>query len=147
MNFDNLVKCSRCDSNFCYVQEINKDITIESCFGCGFVSNSLMKRDTQFFKEQTDLLPQLYKSLMDEEEDTGKIWMPNHIQVEGKGMVFANGTSRDNWVWTAAKDVLVTEEEKDKYKGKKYRTDLEVSENFEPSNFIGALDYIEILKG
>lgn len=145
MNFDELVECSRCGSDACYVQEVTQDIRIELCYGCGFQSNSLMKMDSKFFKEQMEVLPELYKALLDEEEDTGKIWMPSTINVEDKGMVFADGTARDNWRWGAVKAVPVTEEESEKYKGKKYRPDMSTIKHYEERDFIETLSYIGVL--
>ena len=46
---------------------INQDIKNYQCYGCGFITNSLLKKDTQFFDEQMELLPNLYKELMGED--------------------------------------------------------------------------------
>lgn len=145
MNFDELKDCSRCSSDACYIQEVTKDITLEMCYGCGFLSNSLMKQGNAFFKEQMEVLPELYKALLDEEEDTGKIWMPSTVNVEDKGMIFADGTGRDNWRWGAVKSIPVTEEESEKYKGKKYRPDMSTIKHFEERDYIEALSYIGVL--
>lgn len=136
MNFDELKECSRCGSDACYSQEVTKDVSIEMCYGCGFQSNSLMRKNTEFFNEQSEFLPELYKALMDEEEDTGKIWMPTHVNVDEKGTVFADGTSRDNWKWAAVKSVLNEEG---------YKTDMSTIKHFEERDFIGALSYIGVL--
>lgn len=144
MKFDDLTQCSRCGGDACYVQEVTKDIKIELCYGCGFQSNSLMKKDTQFFFEQMEVLPDLYKALMDEEE-SGKIWMPTSINVEDKGMVFADGTGRDNWRWAGVKAIPVTKEEKEKYKGAKHRADMSTIKHFEERDFMEALSYIGVL--
>jgi ribosomal protein L37E len=45
---DNLIICERCGSDACYVQEVNQDIKNYQCYGCGFITNSLMKKDSQF---------------------------------------------------------------------------------------------------
>jgi hypothetical protein len=145
MNFDNLIECSRCGSDACYVQEVNAEIKLEFCYGCGFQSNSLMKPKSQFLQEQMEVLPELYKALMDEEEDTGKIWMPSNVNIEDKGMIFANGTDRMNWNWSAVKAIPVNEEDKEKYKGAKWRTDMTTIKNFTEQDFISALEYIGIL--
>ena len=145
MNFDGLKECSRCGSDACYSQEVTKDITIELCYGCGFQSNSVMTSGSQFLIEQMAVLPELHKALMDEEEDTGKIWMPTTINVEDKGMVFANGTSRLNWKWSGVKAVEVNEDEQDKYKGKKYKPDMSTMKHFEERDFMEALSYIGVL--
>ena len=145
MNFDGLIECSRCGSDACYIQEVTKDIKIEFCYGCGFQSNSVMKPNSPFLKEQMETLPELYKALMDEEEESGKIWMPSTTNVEDKGMVFPTGTSRDNWRWGAVKAIPVTEEESEKYKGKKFRTDMSTIKHFEERDYMEALSYIGVL--
>lgn len=144
MAYDNLIECSRCGSDACYLQEVTKDVTIELCYGCGFQSNSVMKVGSDFLNEQMETLPDLYKSLIDEEE-SGKVWMPSFHNIESKGMVFADGVSRDKWAWGATKHVEVLEEEKDKYKGAKYRADMSTLKHFPERDFIGALTYIGVL--
>jgi hypothetical protein len=145
MNFDSLGICSRCLGDACYTQEVNAEIKIEMCFSCGFQSHSLMKPGTEFFTEQLALLPDLYKSLIEEEEETGKVWMPSFINIPEKGMVFADGTGRDNWRWAGVKAVPVSKEEKTKYKGAKYRADMTTIKHFEERDFMEALSYIGAL--
>jgi hypothetical protein len=145
MQYDNLTECSRCGSDACYIQEVSSEIQLEFCYGCGFQSNSLMKPGSEFLLEQLPLLPDLYKSLIDEEETTGKIWIPTYINIEDKGMVFADGTSRNNWRWAGVKSVPVSKEEKKKYKNSKYRADMSTIKHFEERDFIDALSYIGIL--
>tara|TARA_Y100000361_G_scaffold151133_1_gene168005 strand:+ start:2017 stop:2487 length:471 start_codon:yes stop_codon:yes gene_type:complete len=147
---DNLVICDRCGSDACYVQEVNDKIKNYQCYGCGFISNSLLKKDSRFFEEQIELLPNLYKELMGEAED-GKIWMPSTVNQPEKGMIFANGKSVDNWKWAAVLAVPVTEEEKEKYpipnkKGEYYewRMDMDTMKEFDEKDYIEALDYIGI---
>ena len=147
---DNLTICDRCGSDACYVQEVNQDIKNYQCYGCGFITNSLMKKDSQFFEEQMELLPNLYKELMGE-DDEGKIWMPTTINLPSQGMIFANGTSAENWKWAAVKSVPVKKEEKEKYPipgkpGEFYeqRMDMETLKEFDERDFVEALDYIGI---
>jgi len=145
---DNLIICDRCGSDACYVQEVNQDIKNYMCYGCGFQSNSLMKQGEQFFEEQMELLPNLYKELMGEDEK-GKIWMPTTVNIPSKGMIFADGTNALNWRWAGVKAVSITKEEQEKYPipGKKgefyeWRMDMETIKHFEEKDFIEALDYI-----
>lgn len=144
MQYDNLTECSRCGSDACYTQEINSEIKIEMCMGCGYQTNSLMKPGSEFLTEQLLLLPDLYKSLMEEDEN-GKIWMPSFINIEEKGMVFADGTGRDNWRWAGVKAVPVSKEEKKKYKNAKYRADMSTIKHFEERDFMESLSYIGVL--
>lgn len=145
MNFDELKICSRCDSDACYSQEITKDITIEMCYGCGFQSNSLMKKGSEFFNEQWETLPEIYKVLMDEEEETGKIWMPSTINVKDKGMVFATGKDRDNWMWGAVKSSKIKKKDRDKYNKEKYRADMTTIKYFKEQDYMDALSYINVI--
>jgi len=147
---DNMIICPRCGSDACYVQEVNHEINNYQCYGCGFITNSLLKKDSKFFEEQIELLPNLYKELMGE-DDEGKVWMPSTINLPEKGMIFANGTSSENWKWGAVKAIEVNEENKEKYpipgkKGEfyKYRMDMETIQEFEEKDYIEALDYIGI---
>ena len=110
---DDLIKCDRCGSNACYKQEVNDKITNYMCYGCGFVSNSIMKDGEIFWEEQKMKLPELHKDLIFFIK--GKNWIPNTVNQQDKGMVFANGTSTSDWHWAAVKAVKVKEEEKEKY--------------------------------
>ena len=69
MKADNLTLCKRCGSDAAYKQEVNDEITNYSCFGCGFQSNSLMKKEGEFLNEQIDPIPnkkdEYYKHRMD----------------------------------------------------------------------------------
>jgi hypothetical protein len=147
---DNLIICERCGSDGCYVQEVNQDIKNYQCYGCGFMTNSIMKKDSQFLEEQMELLPNLYKELMGEDE-SGKVWMPSTVNLPEKGMVFANGSNADNWKWAAVKSIPVLEDEKEKYpipgkKGEFYkkRVDMDTLKEFEEGDYMEALDYIEV---
>jgi len=147
---DNLTTCDRCGSDACYVQEVNEKIKNYMCYGCGFVTNSLMKKDEQFFEEQMEILPELYKELMGEDEKTGLIWMPNTVNLPNKGMVFADGSSAEKWAWAAVKATPMNDEEKAKHKAKgkdyEYKMDMDTLTHFKEEDFMEALDYIGIFK-
>ena len=147
---DDLKICDRCGSDACYVQEVNNEITNYQCYGCGFVTNTLLKEGTQFFDEQMELLPNLYKELMGEDDD-GKIWMPSTVNMPQMGMIFANGKNAENWNWAGVLAVPVKEEEKEKYpipnkEGEFYewRMDMSTMKDFKENDYIEALDYIGI---
>ena len=148
---DNLINCLKCSSDACYVEEVNQDIKTYFCYGCGFQTNSLMKEGESFYEEQLSILPELYKDLLFTDEE-GKIWMPTTINVPTQGMVFANGSSKEQWNWAAVKAVPVTEEEKEKYpipgkQGEYYerRMDMTTLEGFPEREFMEALSYIGVL--
>jgi len=131
---DNLTICSRCGSDACYTTEVNDKIKNYSCFGCGFITNTLMTRDSEFLNEQMESLPDLYKELMGEDEN-GLVWMPNTVNVPSQGMVFTDGTNGSNWKWGA---VLPDES------GEKM--DMSTIKHFSERDYIEALDYIGAFK-
>ena len=148
---DNLIVCTKCGSDACYVDEVNQDIKTYFCYGCGFQTNSLMKEGETFYERQIEVLPELYKDLLDK-DDEGHIWMPTTVNVPEKGMIFANGPSREQWSWAAVKAVKITEEEKTKYpipgkEGQYYewRMDMSTLKEHPEREFMEALSYIGIL--
>ncbi len=147
---DNLTICPRCGSDACYVQEVNHEIKNYMCYGCGFITNSLMKKGEEFFETQMETLPELYKELMGEDEDTGLIWMPNTINLPNKGMVFADGRNGSNWAWAAVKAIPMPEEEQEKFKEKgknfKFKMDMENIKHYPEGDFMEALEYIGVFQ-
>jgi hypothetical protein len=145
---DNLTTCNRCDSDACYVQEVNENVKLHFCYGCGFQANTAMTRDSEFFQQQMETLPELYKELMGEDEN-GTIWMPSVVNIPDKGMVFADGTNGSNWAWAAVKATLMSEEEKTKFKSKgkeyDYKMDMTTLKHFPEREFMEALTYINVL--
>jgi len=145
---DNLIICARCGSDACYVDEVNQDIKTYFCYGCGFQTNSLMKDGDVFYERQLEVLPELYKDLLNKDDD-GHIWMPSTVNIPTQGMIFANGSSLSDWGWAAVKAVPVLEEEKEKYpilgkEGQYYewRMDMTTLQMFPERDFIEALSYI-----
>ena len=148
---DNLIKCAKCGSDACYVEEVNQDIKTYFCYGCGFQTNSLIKKDSQFFEEQSKILPELYKDLFYTDEE-GKIWMPSSVNLPQQGMVFAIGSSKEVWGWAAVIAIPVLEEEKTKYPilGKQdeyyeWRMDMTTLKMFPERDYMDALSYINVL--
>ena len=144
---DNLTTCTRCGSDACFVQEVNADVKLHFCYGCGFQANTAMTRGSEFLEQQMETLPELYKELMGEDE-TGTVWMPSVVNIPNKGMVFADGPSGNNWQWASVKAIPMPEEERAKFKekGKDYewKMDMTTLKHFPENEFIEALDYIEI---
>jgi hypothetical protein len=145
---DNLTTCDRCGSDACYVQEVNQDVKLHFCYGCGFQANTAMKRNSEFLQQQMEVLPELYKELLGEDEN-GTIWMPSVVNLPDKGMVFADGPNGQQWQWAAVKATLMSEEEKTKFKEKgkeyDYKMDMTTLKHFPEREFIEALTYIGVL--
>ena len=151
MNKDALIICKRCGSNACYEDQVNNEVRTYWCYGCGFISNTLMKEGEDFLEQQTKILPELYRDLM-YEDDEGKTWIPSSINKPKQGMVFLDGTDVDHWSWAGVKAIEVKEKEKNKYPipGKKgefyeHRMDMETLKHFKERDYMDALSYIGVL--
>ncbi len=143
MQYDEIIQCPKSGGDLCYKIEVSKDITNFYSLSCGFWSNTLMKPDNDFYKEQFELLPEIYKDLAWTDEETGLIWLPNSINVEN-GMVFAEGNSKESWQWAAVKSIELSEEDQKQYKTKT-KPDMTTIKRFKERDFMEALSYIGLL--
>jgi hypothetical protein len=140
---DNLITCPKCKApESCYTQPVNEFHKAYVCLSCGFQTNDLMRENEFNFEEYENELPELYRDIKQTDED-GRVWYPNVINIEGKGTVFANGPSKDEWEWSSIKSVKLTKEEKElpKFKGKKYKSDSKTLKSF-GKDYFEACDYI-----
>ena len=137
MQHDEIINCPKSGGDLCYKVEVNKDITNYYSMSCGFWTNSLMKKGSQFFNEQWEILPELYKDLAWVDPSTELIWLPNTINVKEKGMVFADGANKDDWKWAAVEAVKNEEGE--------YKTDMSTVKHIKERDFMDALSYIGLL--
>ena len=116
MKYDEIVDCPKSGGDLCYRIEINKEITNYMSLSCGFWTNTLMKEGSEFYNEQIEFLPEIYKDLAWKDPKTDLIWLPNTINLPEQGMLFASGPDKDNWAWGAVKAVEIPEEDREKYK-------------------------------
>jgi ribosomal protein L37AE/L43A len=137
---DKLVTCECCFSDACYEHK-QQGITIWSCMGCGFTINELMVEGSELVKETEEVMPELYKDIK-VVDDKKQVWYPTVINIDDKGTVFVNGTSVDNWGWAGIKAVETLEEEKDKLKGAKYKSDPKTLKMFNQKSFDEACAYV-----
>jgi hypothetical protein len=104
-----------------------------------------MTLDSDFYNEQMSTLPELYKDLAWEDPETNYIWVPNTINIEDKGMIFANGTNAMEWKWAAVKAIELEDGDEAKVEGQKYKMDMGNMEQFKERDYIDALSYIGLL--
>lgn len=148
MEKDRLIECPCCNG-IAYELDNTSKIKTKSCFTCGFCTSTLMKEGEQFYKEQMEVLPELYKDILIKDKD-GLTWMPTNINLPQNGMVFVNGTNKDNWEWVGVLAVPVKEEEKEKFKKKnggyyEYRMDNSTMKGFGKDGFQEALEYLKVV--
>ena len=142
MNLDTIIDCPKSGGDLCYKTEINKDITNFLSLSCGFWTNTLMKKDSEFYIEQISTLPEIYKDISWEDPKTKLIWIPNTINIQDKGMVFAGGTNAEEWNWSAVKAVPLGKEDKAKVEGQTHKMDMSTIKSFKERDYIDALSYI-----
>lgn len=138
---DKLVECKHCGSAVCYEQNISEELQTWMCMSCGFTTTSLMTRYSKEFNTLLETAPELYKDIMFI-DDQNRAWFPATITVPEKGMIFVDGTSKDDWRWAAVPSVPITEEEyktKKYHRTQKYRMDMQRISYFKKSEFIVAM--------
>jgi Zn ribbon nucleic-acid-binding protein len=144
---DQLTTCPKCKAeDACYITPINEFHNVYACFGCGFTTSDLMREGEFDFEQYEVEFPELYKDIKYVDEET-RVWYPQVINIENQGTVFANGSSAEDWEWSAIKSIELTEEEKatPKFKGKTHKSDSTSIKGFE-SDFFEACDYIELFE-
>ena len=152
MQHEEIINCPKSGGDLCYKVQVAPEIYNYMSISCGFWTNSFMTEDHEFYIQQMETLPELYKDLSWTDPETGLIWLPNTINVEDKGMVFANGTDASNWRWAAVKAIEIHKDETMKHPipGKpgqfmKYRMDMKNMKTFEERDYMDALSYIGVL--
>jgi hypothetical protein len=152
MQHEEIINCPKSGGDLCYKVQVAPEIYNYMSISCGFWTNSFMTEDHEFYKQQIETLPELYKDLAWTDPETGLIWLPNTINIEDKGMVFANGTEASNWRWAAVRAIEIPKDETMNHPipGKpgefmKYRMDMKNMKTFKERDYMDALSYIGIL--
>ena len=77
---EKLTICPRCGGDACH-KASNEQLTVWSCFGCGYTSNTTITEEN--LPNIESVMPQLYLDL----------------KLEDKSMVFADGKTPEDWKW------------------------------------------------
>jgi len=147
MNKDQLVE-GPFGSNACYEQSFTfegQEVKTWLCFGSGFTTSTLMTKNSQAVNNAIETSPELYKDLMFE-DDKGRVWLPATITLPAKGMVFIDGTSKDNWKWAAVKAIPLQENDKKVSEDQTHKMDMNNVKHYERNDFMEAVDFIGMFK-
>ena len=152
MQHEEIINCPKSGGDLCYKVQVAPEIYNYMSLSCGFWTNSFMTEDHEFYMQQMETLPELYKDLAWKDPQTGLIWLPNTINNTEQGMIFANGSDISNWKWAAVKAVKIPKKEQKNHPipGKpgefmKFKMDMKNMHLFEERDYIEALSYIGIL--
>lgn len=139
---ETMIVCPHCGGNACYEQQVNEEVTTHFCFGCGFTTSTLMEVNSKVTLDTLANSPELYKDIMFVDKDN-KVWFPSTMTLPGKGMVFVDGTSTENWQWAAVTAIEIAEEEKSNFpKDQTHKMDMKNIRHFDQGDFMEALDSI-----
>ena len=111
---------------------------------CGFTSNELMIEGSELMTQTEEVMPELYKDIKFI-DDKKQVWYPTVINIQDKGTVFINGTTKDNWGWAGIKAIETTDEEKEKLKGATHKSDSKTLKTFTKDQFDEACHYIGLI--
>jgi len=126
-------------------ENINEVKQAHSCFSCGFQTSDLMVKGEFDFEAYEETMPELHKACKIEDE-VGRVWYPKTVNFQDKGVVFLNGTSREDCYYSGIKTIPLTKEEKKmpRFKGQTHKSDPSTLKNFGIGGFYDACDYIGI---
>jgi hypothetical protein len=136
MTTEKIIMCPKSGGDLCIETQLNPEVTTYMSLSCGFWSNSLMKEGEEFHEKQMLDLPELYKDLAWTDPETNLVWIPNTINLQEQGMVFAYGPNKDSWGWGATKAIQ---------EDGKWKMDLANMVVFPERDYIEALSFIGIL--
>jgi hypothetical protein len=146
MQHEEIINCPKSGGDLCYKVQVAPEIYNYMSLSCGFWTNSFMTEDHEFYMQQMETLPELYKDLAWKDPETGLIWLPNTINNPEQGMIFANGSGISNWKWAAVKAVKIPKKEQKNHPipGKpgefmKFKMDMKNMQLFEERDYIEAL--------
>ena len=122
---EKLTVCPRCGGDACH-KASNEQLTVWSCFGCGYTSNTTITKEN--LENIESVMPQLYLDIKFQ-DPKGHYWYPNTVMLEDKSMVFADGKTAEDWKWAAVQS-------------KDGKADMSTKQEYEQHNFMEALDYI-----
>lgn len=110
------VQCPSCETTTkCFEDTVSDTLKSYMCMKCGYMSCSNFKVDTDYHNQLVATFPKLIVDLAIVDTERNIVWYPCVINSSDKGMIFPDGTSVDDWMWSFAPLVPVTEDEKHKY--------------------------------
>tara|TARA_R110002050_G_scaffold290008_2_gene443263 strand:- start:1483 stop:1938 length:456 start_codon:yes stop_codon:yes gene_type:complete len=143
-NVDQLVQ-GPFGSNACYEQTFDsegQEIKTWLCFGSGYSTSTLMIEGSKTVADLLETSPELYKDLLHTDKDK-RVWAPATISLPEKGMVFVDGSSKEDWKWSAATAIKIPEADLEKYPdGQTYKMDMKNAKSFKRNDFMDALEHI-----
>ena len=131
-------------SDACYEQTFEQngqEVKTWLCFGSGFSTSTFMDKDSKLVEDTLESSPELYKDLMHIDKNN-RAWFPATITLPKKGMVFADGTSKDDWKWAAVKAIPSQEEDTKVSNEQTHKMDMKNIKHYKRNDFMDAVEHI-----
>lgn len=151
------VLCPHCGSHECFVetQEIPDGTSVDSsmCMECGYTTTTLNVNGSQVVEQIEGSTAELIKDLRWVDTNTNLVWYPIVLNFPSFGIIFPDGTSKDDWSWRAAPAVEIPTEEQSKYpipgQTDQYytrRIDMSQGRLFESKDFYNACKFLGFIQ-
>ena len=150
LNQDQLVE-GPFGSNACYEQSFEQqgqNIKTWLCFGSGFTTSTLMTEGSKVVQDLIETSPELYKDLLHTDKNK-RVWAPATITLPEKGMVFLDGSNKEQWKWASVRSIPITKEDRSKKnfpKDQTHKMDMANIKHYEQNDFMTALENIDFYK-
>lgn len=140
--------------NLCVITECDEETNVTSymCMESGFTTTEHMKIDSDMTQTYEEQITDLMRNSKFEDTERGLVWYPSFLNINGIGMLYPVGTSREDLKWEVTRIVPLIGEERKKYpipgKDNEYYTsklDVENAERFDANEFEAALDRYYII--
>lgn len=153
-SFEEQIRCPNCGMEDCYMTKYT-DINTYLCFTCGYTTNSKMIIGSDYVEEhfiKSKNVSQFIKDIHFNDTERKLVWYPTVLQFPELGIIFPDPNGEGDWGWTFAKEVLIGEDEKEKFKIKgtddyyKTKIDIENSQHYSKYDFKMACIDMGIIK-
>ena len=140
------VVCNNCGSMRCF-ESYTEPRTHESylCVQCGYMSLSLYKPGSDVLKNMLEKSADIVGLLQKEDKERDMVWLPAVLNMGDRGIIYPEGTDKNDWHWKYAKTKQLTEEERKDYpipdkEGEFYKSILAVksAKTYDRLDFISA---------
>ena len=122
------------------------------CVSCGYTTTTLNVEGSETIQMYEENTAQLIKSLR-WVDSKNLVWYPIVLNFPSFGIIFPDGTDKDNWAWRAAPAIDIPEEEQSKYpipgqEGQYYakRIDMMNSQLFGTAQFYDACKFLGFIQ-
>jgi len=95
--------------NVCVIVEADDktDTTSYMCMESGFTTTDNMKINSDVVERYETQLTELMRKCKYEDDTRGLVWYPAFLQMQGIGMLYPTGTSRDDIKWEVCKVIAI----------------------------------------